>query len=190
MLEGAASLQDAEAIVTTAPRTVGINYVIADAKAREAMVLETTHRYVRRFRADDPAEHAVAYARPIVDAVFRADAAMDPVIRGQQLASHGNPAHPELANPAGSSAYDIRYLGQHAGLMAHFGHVDPMAAQAIAKAIAPPSNIQSVIFAWPDVWVANAEGVIPAAWTPYRRLDLEELLTMTSRVSIPAASRN
>ena len=33
-----------------------------------AIALETTHRYVRVFEANDPAERRVPYARPIVDA--------------------------------------------------------------------------------------------------------------------------
>ena len=176
VLEGSGTLDEAEAIVHRARRTVGTNYVVADAKARRGMVLETTHQYVRRFEANDVAEHKVEYARPIVDAVFRADAAVDPVIRERQLASHGNPKQPGLESPAGSSAYDIRYLGQAAGILAHFGTLDGAAAQQIAKAIAPSSNVQSVIFAWPEVWVANAEGITPAAQTTYQHLNLKQLL--------------
>ena len=177
VLERSSSLDEAEAVVRNSRRTVGTNYVFADAKARRGMILETTHQHVRRFEANDVAERTVAYARPIVDAVFRADAAVDPVIRDRQLASHGNPKQPGLEDPSGSSAYDIRYLGQAAGIMAHFGALDGTAAQEIARAIAPSSNIQSVIFAWPDAWVANAENLVPAAQTTYRRLNLKQLLS-------------
>ena len=181
VLEESDNLSAAEATVTTARRTVGINYVIADAEAKDAIVLETTRHYVKRFRANDPAEQHVSYARPLADAVFRADAAVDPVIRERQLASHGNPKHPGLEDPSGSSAYDVRYLGQYAGLMANFGHLDAENAQAIARAIAPPSNIQSVIFAWPDLYVANAQGATPAARTAYHHLDIEELFSAGAR---------
>lgn len=176
VLEETDSVAAAVSLVSSARRTVGVNYVVADARAKQAVVLETTRRHARAFEADDPAERRVDYARPIVDAVFRADAAVDPVIRERQLASHGDPKRPGLEDPSGSSAYDVRYLGQAAGLSAHFGTLESASAQAIARAIAPSSNIQSVIFAWPDLWVANAEGLVPAAKTRYHHLDVERLL--------------
>lgn len=176
VLEESKDVEEAAALVRRAHRTVGTNYIIADAKARRGIVLETTHQHVRRFDANDPAEQAVAYARPMVDAVFRADAAIDPVIRERQIASHGDPKRPGLEDPSGSSAYDVRYLGQAAGLSAHFSALDGVAAREIAKAIAPSSNVQSVIFAWPDLWVANAEGLTPAAQTRYHYLNIKQLL--------------
>ena len=176
VLEDADSLDEAAAIVRDATRTVGVNYVVADAKAQRGIVLETTRHHVRRFDADDPAERGIAYARPLPDAVFRADTAMDPVIRERQLASGGDPRRPGLEDPDGGSAYTIRYLGQSAGLLAHYGMLDAVGAQQIARAVAPDSNVQSVVFAWPDVWVANAEGRTPAARTSYHRLDAARLL--------------
>ena len=101
---------------------------------------------------------------------------MDPLIRERQLASQGDPGRPGLEDPSGSSAYDTRYLGQAAGLQARFGRLMPVDAQEIAQRVAPDSNIQSVVFAWPDAWVANAEGKIPAARTRYHHLNIEELL--------------
>ena len=183
VLEEAERLEEAASIVQQARRTVGVNYVVADAKAQRGIVIETTRRYVRVFEADDAAEQQVSYARPIADAVFRADAAMDPVIRDQQTASHGDPSKPGLEDPSGSSAYDIRYLGQAAGLQAHFGRLDPTAARQIAQAVAPPSNIQSVIFAWPEMWVANAQGRTPAARTTYHHLNVVQLLQEMPRGS-------
>ncbi|MBI4341526.1 MAG: hypothetical protein HY598_04510 [Candidatus Omnitrophica bacterium] len=176
VLEHAGELDEASRIIREARRTVGVNYVVADAKARRAIAMETTHTLARVFAADDPQEHAVSYARPLPDAVLRADAAMDPAIRDRQTASRGDPQRPGLEDPAGSSAYDVRYLGQAAGLQARFGSLDPLAAQEIAKAVAPDSNIQSVIFAWPDLWVANAGAQTPAAKGAYHHLDLVRLL--------------
>jgi len=176
VLEEADDLDEATALIVGARRTVGVNYVVADANARRAVAIETTRQYARVFQADDPAEHEVAYARPMTDAVFRADTAMDPTIRDEQLASHGDPKRPGLEDPRGSSAYDVRYLGQAAGLSAHVGTLDGAIAQGIANTIAPSSNVQSVVFAWPDLWVANAQGTIPAARTPYHRLDAQQLL--------------
>jgi hypothetical protein len=176
VLEEAEDLDDAAALIAGARRTVGVNYLIADAKVRRAVAIETTRRHMRVFQADDPAEHDIAYARPMADAVFRADTAIDPTIRDKQLASRGDPARAGLEDPTGSSAYDVRYLGQAVGLSAHGGRLDPQQAQEIANAVAPSSNVQSVIFAWPDLWVANAQGTIPAASTPYHRLDAQQLL--------------
>ena len=179
-LEEASTLEEATALITQAHRTVGTNYVLADAKARRAIVIETTHRHADVFEANDPREHAVTYARPMPDVVFRADTAVDPIIRNQQLASQGNPTQPGLESPAGSSAYDVRYLGQAAGLSAYYGTLDGVSAQRIAKAVAPGSNVQSVVFAWPDLWVANAQGTTPAAATLYHHLNAAELLNSSA----------
>lgn len=174
VLEEAGTLEEASELIRSAQRTVGVNYLIADASTRRAVAIETTHRDVHVFEADDPAEHDVAYARPMADAVFRADTAMDETIRGRQLASKGDPRRPGL-EPPGGSAYEIRYLRQASGLEEYAGRLDPLAAQSIAKSIAPDSNIQSVVFAWPKVWVANADGITPAAETTYHRLDVARL---------------
>lgn len=176
VMETASTLDEASSHIQSARRTVGVNYIIADAKIPGAVALETTARHARTFAADDALEHTVPYARPLADAVFRADTAMDQTIRDRQLASGGNPVHPGLEDPAGSSAYEIRYLGQAAGLQAHAGQLDGHKAQEIAHAIAPSSNVQSVIMAWPDLWVANAQDFIRAAHTPYHHLNLEALL--------------
>ncbi len=176
VMEQAGDADAAAAIIRQARRTIGANYVLADAKARRALVVETTRRHARVFEADDAAEHGVSYARPLADAVFRADAAVDPVIRERQIASRGNPKRPGLEDPAGSSAYDVRYLGQAAGLSANYGQLDGPRAVHIAQAVAPGSNVQSVVFAWPELWVANADGLTPAARTSYHRFDVAALL--------------
>jgi hypothetical protein len=185
VLAEAQTLQEAEAIVLTAQRTVGINYIIGDAKAPRAVAIETTRSLARVFRAADPAEMDVPYARPISDAVFRADTAVDPLIRDRQFASNGDPRRPGLEDPRGSSAYDVRYLGQAAGLMARYGALDAAGAQALAREVAPDSNVQSVVYAWPDVWVANARGRTPAARRTYRRLDARALLTAEGERATP-----
>lgn len=174
VLEQAVTADDAAALIAGARRTVGVNYVLADAKARRALAVETTAHQARVFEADDALEHQVPYARPMRDAVFRADAAIDPAIRDRQLASRGDPSRPGLESPGGS-AYDVRYLGQAAGLAALYGQLDGASAQRIAQAVAPGSNVQSVVFAWPDIWVANAQGRTPAASTRYHRLDATQL---------------
>jgi len=174
-LEDSGSLEQAIQAIKTAPRTVGINYIVADAKEPRAVAMETTHRFAAVFQADDPAEHAVDYARPMPDAVFRADTAVDINIRDQQIASGGIPNRLGLEPPTGS-AYEIRYLGQAAGLLAYYHTLDVPGAQRIARAVAPASNIQSVIFAWPSIWVANADDLAPAARQPYHQFDAERMM--------------
>ena len=175
VLEESSQLDEAIRLIQNAPRTVGVNYLIADATVPRAVAVETTHRHVAVFEADDPKEQRVSYARPIPDAVFRADTAVDPAIRERQLASHGNPKQPGVELPAGP-AHEVRYLGQGAGILAYYGQIDPDIARQIAQAVAPSSNVQSVIFAWPDVWIANAQGTTRAAHTPYHHADLKRLL--------------
>ncbi len=177
-LEEAGGLDEAIRVIQAAPRTVGVNYVVADAKVPRAVAIETTRQLVSVFGANDPRERAVSYARPIADCVFRADTAMDPQIRDRQLASDGKPSIPGL-EPPGGSAYEVRYLGQAAGISAHYGRITVQVATQIAKTVAPSSNIQSVIVAWPEVWVANAQGTTPAARMTYHRLDLEQLFATT-----------
>ena len=177
VLEEADDVTGAVRLIVEAKRTVGVNYVIADAKAPAAAAVETNSKRARVFGPDDVVERHVLYARPMPDAVFRADTAMDPDIRDRQLASDGDPRRPGLEDPSGSSAYHTRYLGQAEGLHARFGRLDPAGAQEIARAVAPDSNIQSVVFAWPDLWVANAQGRTPAARTRYHHLDASRLLS-------------
>ena len=175
VLEDAGTVDEAAAIITGARRTVGTNYVIADAKAKRAVAIETNRKRAEVFQADDPREHDVLYARPIADAVLRSDTAMDPLIRDRQTASKGDPNEPGLEPPRGS-AYEIRYLKQVELLERDYGRLTPERARLIAQTVAPESNIQSVIFAWPDAWIANAQDRTPAAQREYHRLDVSQLL--------------
>lgn len=77
--------------------------------------------------------------------------------------------------PPKGKAYDVRYR-QHALLIQEmYGHLDPEGMMTIAKAIAPPSNVHSIVFAYPEMWVATARGAVPAAQQPYFRYDLKAL---------------
>ena len=174
VLETSSTLEDAVRVMEETPRTVGANYLIADAKVKRALAIETTHARLAVFEADAPQEHRVPYARPIPDVVLRADTAIDPKIRDRQLASGGRPRQPGLEPPVGS-AYTIRYLKHAESIQHSYGRIDLDEAQRIAQSVAPGSNVQSVIFAWPLMRVANAQGTIPAAKTSYRTFNLEEL---------------
>lgn len=161
VLEECDELKQAVEILRAGPRTVGYNYLIADAKTRNAVALETTR------------QHFAAYwleKAPLV----RSDYALDPVVRALQLACKGDPNRPGLETPGGS-AYEVRYRGHEALLNRFNGKIDPEIAAAIAATIAPPSNVQSVVYAHPQVWFAVARGKTPAARTVYRQIDIEDL---------------
>ena len=82
-----------------------------------------------------------------------------------------------------------RYLGacldsyrrQGELLKAFYGQLDVATAQSIARAIAPPSNIQSVIYSPStlEFWVANADAKTRAAERPYRHFSLPQLLGLS-----------
>ncbi len=175
VLESSSTLEDAVQLMEHAPRTVGANYLIADAAAKRAVAIETTHTHLAVFDADDPRERPIAYAKPMPDVVLRADTAIDPTIRACQLASGGHPNRPGLEPPTGS-AYEVRYRQHAEHIQQSYGKIDLDAAQRIAGLIAPGSNVQSVIFAWPLMRVANAQGATPAAKTAYHEFNLDDLL--------------
>lgn len=170
------NLEEAAEIVMKAPRTSAFNYVFADAKRNRAIAIETTANHAKIFYDDDPKERNSSYAFPMKGVVLRADPAFDPVIRNLQKASRGDPKKEGLESPEGSSAYDIRYKKQAELVRQHYGRLNAGVAQEIAKSIAPDSNIQSVIYIYPDFWVANATDTLPAAKTGYHVFNYETLL--------------
>ncbi|MBI3333790.1 MAG: hypothetical protein HYZ93_06855 [Candidatus Omnitrophica bacterium] len=174
VLEEAQDLKQAVSIVEEGPRTGGYNYLFADAIRKEAVALETTHRHCVVFRADQEGGRN-PFAVNVPDAIFRSDWVLDPAVRDLQLASNGDPKRPGLEPPFGSSAYEIRYRGQGLLLDKFRGAVDAEVAMAIARAIAPSSNIQSVVYAYPELWVANASGRRAAAVGRYLHLALSDL---------------
>ena len=173
VLEEAGDLQQAVDRVREGPRTVGYNYLFADAKKGEAVALETTRRFCAVFRQGKEPE--VPHAVPVPDTLVRSDWALDPEVRQSQVASGGKPSRPGLESPRGSNAYEVRYRGQALLLQRFHGALDPEIAMAVARSIAPQSNIQSVVFAYPQIWVANAEGRKPAAQCRFTQVDLAEL---------------
>jgi hypothetical protein len=179
VLRRARSLDDAERIITIANRTSGFNYVFADAKRKQALAIETTAKHFQVFRDNDPKE-SVSYGMPIPNALLRADVAMDPVIRDLQTCSHGDPKKEGLEPPDGSSAYDRRYKMQSELVRENYGALTAEIARGIAQRIAPDSNIQSVVYQFPDFWVANATDELPAARTEYRRFNVDDLLRQRS----------
>ena len=178
VLEESDRLDQAVSLVQAAPRTGGYNYLFADAAEKKAAALETTRRRCAVFWADQEGEKARdnPYAVLVPNAIFRSDWALDPEVRDSQWACGGNPKRPGLEPPIGSKAYGVRYWGQGQLIRRFYGKIDPETAMAIARAIAPSSNIQSVVYAFPEMWVANAAGRKAAALGKYVQLDLRDLL--------------
>lgn len=153
VLEESDDLKQAVKIVEEGPRTVGYNYLFADAKTRSAVALETTR------------QHSAVFWMDPENRLVRADYPLDPVVRGLQTEKF----------PEKTKAYQVRYRGQEQLLEKFYGKINPEIAMAIAGAIAPASNIQSVVYAYPQIWVASAYRRRPAARGTYQQVDLEEL---------------
>jgi len=185
VLEESDSLEEAIDLVRWSRRTVGYNYLFAHAQTRNAVALETTRTRFASFWQG--AESSSEYAVRLDNALFRSDFALDPAVRDLQLACKGKPSEPGLESPVESSAYKVRYLGQGQLLMQFKDRVDSEVAIAIASAVAPSSNVQSVVYAYPELWFANAKGTDPAARQVYRSADIPELFE--SPLHDPISSR-
>ena len=181
VLESSIDLETASRLVFNAKRTRGYNYLIADGIARDATALETTHHACVIFRPGDAKERQCPYALPLEDALARADTALDAGVREMQRASRGRPGRRPPASPVGSGAYEKRYKGQVTRIQRAYGRLDDALVREIAQSVAASSNVQSVVYGYPDVWIANADGRTPAAQRPYRRYHVEELLGPPTR---------
>lgn len=176
ILEEASGVEDAEKIVRDVPRTVGINYVIGSALEKRAVAMETTAKHFASFHDADPDEAKSEYAVPLTNAVFRADTAFDPVVRNLQTCSDGDPKVEGLEDPRRSSAHKKRYLGQADMVRQEFGRIGTNEVFAVTKRVAMKSNIQSVVYAFPEFWVAYAKGEDRAVDVPYHHFHMDKLL--------------
>ena len=176
VLEKSGRLEDAAQIILGAKRTIGCNYVFAAAEEKNACAIETTARHAAVFFDNDPAEKISPFALPLENSVMRSDFAVDPAVRDLQTCAAGNPKKPGLEDPRGASAYDKRYLGQAEFAKKHFGSLDSALMMELARTIAPGSNVQSVVYGFPEFWVATAKGKARAADSGYVRFSLSELL--------------
>lgn len=173
VLEESSSLYDAQNVITTAHRTVGYNYVIADGDARDARVFETSAHRCAVFQAGDSRESAAEYALTMEDAVFRADEAMDPAVRRDQQCANG---YPNL--PYGSNSYDHRYKGMAIRIRDAYGNIGQPEALEILKAVAMKNtNLHSVLCNAIDreMWAARANENQDACTQPYTHFDLKKL---------------
>lgn len=186
ILEEAGDVETGTRIVRDARRTVGINYLIGSALEKKAVALETSAHQFAEFHDADPAEAKSPFAVPISNSVFRADTAFDPAVRDFQTCSNGDPKKPGLEDPHGSSAYDRRYLWQADMVKQNYGHITTNEIFALAKKIAMKSNIQSVVYAYPEFWVAYARDDARAADTAYHHFDLKTLLAEAEKPRSPS----
>lgn len=175
VLEESQNLDDAVNVVKNAKRTYGYNYVFADALSKRAVAIESTANQFSVFTPNDSKEKDSGYGLTLEDVLVRSDTAFDPKIRALQTASGGDPKTPELEPPTGG-AYETRYKKQTELAQANYSKLNPDTLMEIAREIAPGSNIQSVIFAYPEVWVANAAGEARAVDSNYIRLNVKNLL--------------
>jgi len=174
--EEAYTLDDVVRIIASSPRTVGDNFVIADGKARDAVVLETCHGLCAVFRANDPREEQAEYAIRIQDAAFRADEAMDLEVRKRQRCANG---YPNM--PYGSNSYDHRYLGMARGIQENYGQIDAqIAIQLVRDTAMKNCNLHWVLYAPSDLtfWVAHAKGLEDASEQPCQEFHLQDLLNL------------
>lgn len=177
VLEEARCVNDATTIFTTARRTVGYNYVVADGDHGMARAYETNAHYCAVFADNDPKE-TVEYAIRMDDAVFRADEAMDQDVRKSQTCAKG---YPNM--PYGSNSYDHRYKGMASGLKANYGALNAESALQIVRDTAMrDTNLHGVLADVTDriLWVAHAKGTEDASKQPYVRFDLYDLFRPAS----------
>ncbi len=174
VLAEAGSIEEAVGLLEKSNLTRGYNYIFADALSKKAVAIEATHSHLALFEAHDSRELNISYSLPVSNAVFRSDTALDPVIRDLQWTSKGNPKKPGI-EPPGGGAYEIRYRKHGQLILENYGRIDPEIAKQMAKEIAPGSNIQSVVYAFPDFWVANAKDNLRAVETEYAHFNFEEL---------------
>jgi hypothetical protein len=190
VLQEATGLDEAVAILSERRRTLGFNFVVAAAREDRAAAVETNQARVAVFQPGDSREASGGvgpFARTVGGVVLRSSLALDGEIRDEQLALDGDPERPGLEPPRGSG-YAVRYVRQADLLRASDGGVTVDRAKEIALAIAPPSNLHSVIYAYPYFHVANAtvaaddsraaRDAAKAARQPYRAFDLRAWFTL------------
>lgn len=173
VLEESYELEDAVTIVNKAPRTGGYNYLFADAVRQNAVALETTQKLCVAFYRED-AFPLPDYGIALKEAMVRSETALDPLVREQQTCSNGKPGRPGLEPPSGS-AYETGYRKQAIFVRNNYGGITAEVAQLIAREVATSTNLQSVLYAYPEFWVAYAEGKTAAAKTRSWHFRLDEL---------------
>ena len=171
VLQNAHGLDEASAILASAHRTVGYNYVFSCADTPSAKAYETSAHQYAAFSDNDPKE-TVEYAIRIESAVFRADEAMDPTVRRSQRCARG---YPNM--PYGCNSYDHRYKGMATRIQQNYGRIDAQTALSILKSVAMDgTNLHSVLCNTTDreMWVARARGMEDACKQHYIHIDLKQ----------------
>jgi hypothetical protein len=166
VLADARTLDEAVALLASVPTTGGYNFLVGSARERRGAVVERTARRAAVFEVlaagpDPYAENPWFEALPGFDC--RADTAADPAIRALQKCSRG-----EGGTPAGSGAYERRYRAQVEAFRDLGRPLDLEALEAINRAVAPRSNLHSVIYDFERhrvrlrIRATRADGRLPA----------------------------
>jgi hypothetical protein len=153
--------------------TYGNNFIFADGEGHGLAVELNADRFVA-FTDDDPKEDLALwrgqpYAVKMTKAIFRGDAAMDPVLRSLQDASNG-----PKGDPRATFSYRSRYKGQADRIAAFENAGVPIGkeeAESISRETASRSgSLQATVYANTDreLWVSYAkfllDGSLQQAW--------------------------
>ena len=188
ILANGQNVDDAIRVLRSGVRTYGSNFVFADrgdgrGGVPRAVSVETTKSHFAVFDANDPLENQALwngqpYALQMPWAVYRADTAIDQIIRGLQTAANG-----PHGDPRTSGAYRNRYQGQYAGIRAYVDAGLPIGAdevEQISRAVAMRNNsLQCCVYENTDLElrVANSQimptGNVDACNEPYYRYSLD-----------------
>jgi hypothetical protein len=153
--------------------TYGSNFIFADGEGHGFAVELNADRFVA-FTDNDPNEDRALwrgepYAVKMANAVFRGDAAMDPVLRSLQDASAGPDGDPRT-----TFSYQSRYKGQ-ADRIASFENVGVLIGKAETESISRDTasrngSLQAAVYANTDrqLWVSYSrflpDGSLQQAW--------------------------
>jgi len=175
----ASTISDAISILSSVRRTPGgMNYVIGDGNAPDAVAVETDAKHASVWGANDPREQEVFYAIPVMDAVVRSDEAMDPRLRDAQTCTKGDPTKPGLEAPWGTESYDHRYKGLAVGILHNFGLIDDAKAlELVREAAMEGANMHSVLWCNSrlEFYLAISRGYEDAAKGTYVHFTWSEL---------------
>lgn len=190
-------VDDAIRIFSSHRRTYGSNFVFADrgdtrGGVPRAIAIESSQANLQFFESMDPKEdlalwNGQPYAIKIPFAVFRGDAALDPILRSRQTASNG-----PTGDPRASGAYRARYKGQADGIQSFINAGVKLGAQELIQishdVAMPNDSLQCVVYANTDLelWVANARkdatGIHQARKEPYLHYSLDDYAPVTRAV--------
>ena len=165
ILETCDTAEKAAAIVKSASRTAGFNYIFGDPDHQTVRACETSSKYCAVYTDNDPAEKAAEGNMAMENVVMRADGVAD----AKRIAET---KHMNLAQ-------DDRYQKMGQMIKAAYGKINADEAISISKAVAMSGNLHCAVYNNSDreIWVANAIGAKRAADSPYLHFKLADLFS-------------